>query len=151
MPKKSVSKKPASRSTKSKLDPGLLEAHYAYEAAINSNNTDLVMAMYDKDAEILQPDGPIVSGHKNIRKWVADYFKAYKTRWKKVPLKNFVFGEYGFDEGIDTAVDIPRDGGKPIHWDCKGILVYKRQADGEWRIFRDIWNNNKPQPPSTGK
>jgi ketosteroid isomerase-like protein len=62
-----------------------------------------------------------------------------------------VFGEYGFDEGIDTAVDIPRDGGKPIHWDCKGILVYKRQANGEWRIFRDIWNNNKPQPPSTGK
>jgi ketosteroid isomerase-like protein len=141
---KSKSKKPATSKSKSKLDPGLLRAHKAYEAAINSNDTDTVMAMYDKDAEILQPDGPIVSGRRNIRKWVSDYFKQYKTRWKKVPLKNFVFGDLGFDEGIDTAVDTPRDGGKPIRWDCKGILVYKRQKNGEWLIFRDIWNNTTP-------
>lgn len=139
MPTKSTDRK-----KKPKLDPGLLRAHKAYEAAINSNQTDRVMAMYDKDAEILQPDGPLVSGHKNIRKWVSDYFKQYKTKWKKVPLKNFVMGEYGFDEGIDTAVDTPRDGGKPIHWNCKGILVYKKQKNGEWLIFRDIWNNNTP-------
>ena len=135
--------KPAT-STKPKLDPGLLRAHIAYEDAINSNDTDRVMAMYDKDAEILQPGGPIVSGRRNIRKWVADYFKACHTHWKKVPLRNYVCGEYGFDEGIDTAVDTPRDGGKPIRRDCKGILIYKRQKNGEWLIFRDIWNNNKP-------
>ena len=142
----SKTKKPATGKSKSKpkLDPGLLRAHKAYEKAINSNDTDTVMAMYDKDAKILQPDGPIVSGRRNIRKWVSDYFKQYKTRWKKVPLKNFVFGDLGFDEGIDTAVDTPRDGGKPIRWDCKGILVYKRQKNGEWLIFRDIWNNTTP-------
>ena len=137
MPSKKTANKP-------KLNPALLLAHKAYEAAINSNNTDLVMAMYDKDAEILQPDGPTVSGHRNIRKWVNDYFTQYQTHWKKVPLKNFVMGEYGFDEGIDTAVDVPRRGGDTIHWNCKGILVYKKQKNGEWLIFRDIWNNNKP-------
>jgi ketosteroid isomerase-like protein len=136
--------KPAARVSKAKLNPELLKAHKAYEDAINSNETDRVMALYDKDAAIFQPDGPIVSGTRNIRKWVADYFKAYHTHWKKTPLKNFVFGDYGFDEGIDTAVDTPRDGGKPIHWNCKGILVYKRQQNGEWLIFRDIWNNNQP-------
>ena len=138
-----MSKKSATPRSKAKLDPGLLRAHKAYEAAINSNDTDRVMAMYDKDAEILQPDGPLVTGRRNIRKWVADYFKQFQTHWKKVPLKNFVCGEYGFDEGIDTAVDTPRDGGKPIRSNCKGILIYKRQANGEWLIFRDIWNNNK--------
>jgi ketosteroid isomerase-like protein len=149
MKKTSAPKKPASRPKKAKLDPGLLKAHYAYEAAINSNDTDTVMAMYDKGAEVLQPDGPTVSGHKNIRKWVSDYFKAFKTTWKKVPLKNFVCGEYGFDEGIDTAVDTPRDGGAPTSYDCKGILIYKRQKNGDWLIFRDIWNNNTA--PRTGK
>ncbi|HEY3915030.1 MAG TPA: nuclear transport factor 2 family protein [Verrucomicrobiae bacterium] len=129
---------------KKKLDPGLLRAHKAYEAAINSNDTDRVMAMYDKDAEILQPGARLISGRSKIRKWVADYFKAYHTHWKKVPLRNFVCGDYGFDEGIDTAVDTPRDGGKPIKSDCKGILIYKRQKNGEWLIFRDIWNDNNP-------
>jgi ketosteroid isomerase-like protein len=74
---------------------------------------------------------------------VNDYFTDYKTHWKKVPLKNFVMGEYGFDEGIDTAVDISKKDGTVTRWDCKGILVYKRQKNGDWLIFRDIWNSNK--------
>jgi len=139
-----ATKKASPSKSKPKLDPGLLRAHKAYEAAINSNITDRVMAMYDKDAEILQPDGPLVSGRRNIRKWVNDYFTACKTHWKKVPLKNFVLGDYGFDEGIDTAVDTSRKDGSITRWDCKGILVYKRQKNGEWLIFRDIWNNNTP-------
>ncbi|HET9101533.1 MAG TPA: hypothetical protein VFN62_14150 [Acidobacteriaceae bacterium] len=136
-------KKASPNKSKPKLDAGLLRAHKSYEAAINSNETDRVMAMYDKDAEIFQPGIGIVSGRRNIRKWVNDYFKAYKTHWKKVPIMNFVMGEYGFDEGIDTAVDLPREGGKPIDSNCKGILIYKKQKNGEWLIFRDIWNDNK--------
>jgi ketosteroid isomerase-like protein len=126
------------------LDPELLRAHRAYEAAINSNDTEQVMALYDKDAMILQPDDEIVSGLDNIRNWVDSYFTAYKTTWTKVVTMNFVCGDLGFDQGHDTAVDIPRDGGDAIHWDCKGMLVFKRQADGRWLVFRDIWNNNKP-------
>lgn len=139
-----MSKVSAAKKPKAKLNPELLRAHKAYEAAINSNSTDKVMAMYDKGAKILQPDGPIVSGRANIRKWVAGYFGTYKTHWKKVPIANFILGEYGFDEGIDTAVDKKLDGTETIYWTCKGILVYKRQKNGEWLIFRDIWNNTKP-------
>jgi ketosteroid isomerase-like protein len=137
-----MSEKLTPRSAKPKLDPGLLRAHMAYEAAINSNSTDRVMAMYDKGAVILQPDGKMVSGRSNIRKWVDDYFKTYETHWTKVVQMNWVGGDYGFDQGHDTAVDVPRAGGKPVHSDCKGILIYKRQKNGEWLVFRDIWNSN---------
>jgi ketosteroid isomerase-like protein len=126
------------------LDPDLLRAHQAYEAAINSNNTDRVMAMYDQDAMILQPDDKLVAGHDNIRKWVDGYFTTFKTQWTKVVTMNWVSGDFGFDQGHDTAVDIPRAGGDPIRSDCKGILIYKRQTNGEWLVFRDIWNSNKP-------
>jgi ketosteroid isomerase-like protein len=40
-------------------------------------------------------------------------------------------------------VDTPRDGGKPTYSNCKGILIYKKQKNGDWLIFRDIWNDNK--------
>ncbi len=147
-----MKKKSATRKSKPKLDPGLLRAHYNYEAAINSNDTNKVMAMYDKDAEVLPPDGALVTGRANIRKWVAGYFKEYHTHWKKVPKKNFVFGDLGFDEGVDTAVDTPYDKTKPtIRYDCKGILVYKRQKNGEWLIFRDIWNNTTAPKESKTK
>jgi len=143
-----MTKKPAARKTQPQLDPGLLRAHKAYEAAINSNNTDRVMAMYDQDAMILQPDDKMISGRSKVRKWVDDYFKAYQTHWTKVVKMNWVCGDYGFDQGHDTAVDVPRAGGKPVHSDCKGILIYKRQKNGEWLIFRDIWNSNVPPTAS---
>ena len=129
---------------KPKLDPGLLAAHKAYEAAINTNQTDLVMAMYDEGAAQMPPGAPQTVGWKQLREAVDSYFKQYKTHWNKVVQMNWVDGEWGYDQGHDTAVDIPRDGGPAIHYDCKGLLIYKRQKNGEWKVFRDIWNDNKP-------
>ncbi|MCG3134133.1 MAG: hypothetical protein HMLKMBBP_01420 [Planctomycetes bacterium] len=127
------------------LDPGLEAAHKAYEAAINSNDTDLVMAMYDPEAAQMPPDAPQTVGWKQLRAAVAGYFAEYKTHWTKIIKANHVCGEWGFDEGHDIATDIPRSGkGKTIHWNCKGILVYRRQPTGEWKVYRDIWNNITP-------
>jgi ketosteroid isomerase-like protein len=144
-------KKPAPRRSKPKWDPALVRGHKNYVNAINSNNVDRVLAMYDKDAVVMQPDGPLVQGRRQLRKWVFDYFYGFKTHWVKKSQVMWVAGEYGFDQGHDTAVDKPilRDKkkkpvgyGKPIKQDVKGILMYKRQKNGEFLVYRDIWNNN---------
>jgi len=127
-----------------KFDPDVVKAHKAYVDAINSNDTARVMACYDKDAQIMQPDGPLVTGHKDIRKWVADYFKEFDTHWDKKSVLIWVAGDYGFDQGIDTATDKPRNGGPVQHYTVKGLLIYKRQRSGEFKVYRDIWNFNSP-------
>ena len=148
-----MKKKPASRTSKPKWDPKLVKAHQGYVDAINSNDTKRVMAMYDKGAQIMQPDAPLVKGRANIEQWVADYFYGFKTHWVKVSKLMWVAGDYGFDQGHDTAVDKPiiRDAkgkflkyGKPVKQDVKGILIYKRQKNGEFLVYRDIWNANSP-------
>jgi ketosteroid isomerase-like protein len=120
----------------------IVKAHKNYVNAINSNNTSRVMACYDKDAVVMQPNGPEVSGHGPIRKWVDDYFTAFKTHWIKKSKVMWVAGDYGFDQGVDTAADKPRDGGPIQRYTVKGILIYKRQRNGEFKVYRDIWNNN---------
>ena len=130
------------RSSRPRFNPAIVKAHKMYVDAINSNQTDRVMACYDKDAEIMQPDGPLVKGHAAIRKWVADYFKAVETRWNKKSVLIWMAGDYGFDQGIDKAVDKPRDGGPVQRYTVKGILVYKKQPTGEFKVYRDIWNFN---------
>ena len=146
-----ASKKRSSRRSTPKWDPALVRAHKNYVNAINSNNTDRVMANYDKGAVVMQPDGPLVTGNGPIRKWVADYFRDFKTHWVKVSKVMWVAGDYGFDQGHDTAVDKPikrnKAGtitgyGTPIRQNVKGILIYKRQDDGEFKVYRDIWNSN---------
>jgi len=136
---------------KPKWDPALVRAHKNYVHDINSNDTSRVMKMYDKDAVVMQPDGPLVQGRAALRKWVRDYFYAFKTHWVKKSQVMWVAGDYGFDQGHDTAVDLPilRDKrgkitghGKPVKQNVKGILLYKRQKNGEFLVYRDIWNNN---------
>lgn len=144
MSKKTQRAKPVSRSSRPKWDPGLVKAHKGYVDAINSNDTDRVMAMYDKGVAIMQPDGPLVTGHRQVRKWVADYFKTTRTHWVKRSQMMWVAGDYGFDQGVDTAADKPRDGGPIQRYTVKGILIYKRQTSGKWLVYRDIWNYNSP-------
>jgi ketosteroid isomerase-like protein len=126
----------------------VVKAHAAYVKAINSNDTDRVMACYDKDAVVMQPDGPLVKGHAKIRKWVAHYFTEYETHWIKKSVLIWVAGEYGFDQGEDTGRDTPRNGGPVQNFKVKGILLYKRQKTGEFKVYRDIWNANTPPKPA---
>ncbi len=145
-----MSKDSSSKHSKRGFDPRIVRAHNGYVAAINSNNTARVMAMYDAEAVIMQPDGPLITHSSkpvNIRQWVEGYFKAYKTHWVKKSQLIWVAGDYGFDQGHDTAVDTPRAGGpisgaSVVKWDVKGILIYKKQKNGEFLVYRDIWNSN---------
>jgi len=144
MPRKTPSRTKTSRRSKPRWDPDLVRAHKRYVDAINSNRTDRVMKCYDKGAMVMQPDGPLVSGHREIRKWVADYFRTTRTHWVKKSKLMWVAGDYGFDQGVDSAVDKPRDGGPIQRYTVKGILIYKRQKNGEFLVYRDIWNYNSP-------
>ncbi|HEY4187649.1 MAG TPA: hypothetical protein VGP07_21405 [Polyangia bacterium] len=142
-----------SATAKPKWDPALVRGHKNYVNAINSNDTRQVMRMYDAEAVVMQPDGPLVQGARDLEAWVAGYFYAFKTHWVKKSQIMWVAGDFGFDQGVDTAVDHPieRDKqgkpvklGKPIKQVVKGILIYKRQKNGEFLIYRDIWNFNTP-------
>jgi ketosteroid isomerase-like protein len=124
----------------------VVKAHQAYVDAINSNETERVMACYDEDAAVMPPDAPLVQGREALRIWVAKYFAEYQTRWEKVSQVVWTEGDYGFDQGVDHGVDTPRKGGAPASFTVKGILIYKRQKSGELKVFRDIWNyNSRPR------
>ena len=51
-------------------------AHGAYVAAINSNDTDTLMADMTEDIVYQAPDEPEIAGKDAVRKWVAAYFDA---------------------------------------------------------------------------
>jgi ketosteroid isomerase-like protein len=125
------------------VEPSLLRAHEAYLAAINANDLEAVLAMLTDDAIYLPPHEPAVEGKAAIRPWIEGYFGAYRTHWDKETLELVAAGDWAMERAAERVKDTPRDGGAAVEDVCKGIIIYCRQADGTWKVARDMWNSDR--------
>ncbi len=121
-------------------------AHEQYLAAINANDLDGVLKMLTDDAIYLPPHEPAVSGKEAIRPWLAGYFSAFRTHWEKETLELVSAGDWAIEFAAERVTDTPIGGGEAIEDVCKGIIVYRHQADGSWMVARDMWNSDLPAP-----
>ena len=61
-----------------------------------------------------------------------------------------VAGDWAFDRGAYTMKLTPKGDGEPMEDNGKYIVILEKQADGSWRIAREVWNSNNPLPGSPG-
>ena len=95
-----------------------------------------------EDMVIMPPDEPPVTGHDAIRAWLEGFFAAYKTDLEYTDSDVSVAGDVAFEAYAFRWTLTPVDGTEPIKQTGKGVYVLRRQADGSWRVARDIWNYN---------
>jgi ketosteroid isomerase-like protein len=55
-----------------------------------------------------------------------------------------ITGSWAFSRGMFVSTLTPKGEGQAVLIDGKFMTVLKRQADGSWKIYRDIWNSNLP-------
>ena len=58
-----------------------------------------------------------------------------------------VSGDYAFETGTYDMTMKPKTG-KSMHDVGKYLVVWKKQADGSWKIYRDAWNADAPAAPA---
>lgn len=127
-------------------DPAAHAAFGAYVAAINSNNLDSLMAVLTDDVVYLAPGSPIVSGRAAVRAWAEPYLAAYTIHWDKTSMEFVVNGEWAYEVYSYVENDLPKGGGPALQDTGKGLVIYRRGADGVWRVARDAWNSDLPAP-----
>jgi uncharacterized protein (TIGR02246 family) len=127
-------------------DPALARAHEDYLAAINANDAEAVLALLTDDAVYLPPHEPAVAGKAAIRPWLEGYFKAYRTHWEKEARELVAAGDWAVEYAAERVTDVPVGGGEALEDVCKGLIVYRRQGDGTWKVARDMWNSDRPAP-----
>lgn len=120
------------------------EAHQAYVDAINSNDVERMLAMLTDDVVFLPPNSPVMIGKETLRPWLEGYVAAFRTHWDK-PVHEFVVnGCWAFERYSYTSTDTPRDGGDAIVDTGWGLIIYRHDADGVWRVARDAWGMDHP-------
>ncbi len=100
-------------------------------------------ALYTEDAQLLPPDAEIVSGRAAIQEFFARENPPGSAGIEIATIETRVFGDYAYRQG---TVRFQGPDGEAVSAG-KFIGLWKK-ADGEWRIYRDIWNTNAPSPPA---
>lgn len=120
-------------------DSAAHQAHTNYVNAINSNKIDTFAAMVTDDVVFLAAGEKPLVGKAAVRTWVDGYYKAFRTSWDKPVEELIVTGDYAYERYRWTSTDTPIAGGAPIVDTGWGLLVYRREADGVWRVARDAF------------
>jgi ketosteroid isomerase-like protein len=118
-------------------------AHGDYVAAINSNDVDTLMSDLTDDIVYQAPGAPEVIGKTAVKAWVAGYFGAYRTQWQKTSIGFTVSGDWAFERYTYRSTDTDKTTGAVATDVGKGINVFRRGADGKWRVAIDGWSSDK--------
>ena len=103
-----------------------------------------VLAMWAEDGVDLMPGEAPLLGKKAIVAWVEDIvakMPGYKVTKEEVEFHDIqVSGDWASEWATEHQVVQPPDGKPPIEGFGKMLLVLHREAGGEWKIKREMWN-----------
>ena len=121
----------------------VLQTWEKYSEYMNEGNVDDWLKMWDVDGVQLAPGAPASEGIAAITKSItAQHAASDFERFKIINKEIEVSGNLGFARGNYTFTAIPKDGGDKAEFEGKYLTIFKRQADGSWRIYRDCFNPN---------
>lgn len=115
-------------------------ASAAWDAAFNAGDAAALAARYDEDATSMPPNLPTLSGRANIEADVAAFFAAHVAEHHTRDADRRVSGDIAIERARYDLTITPRAGTAATRESGKHIVVYRRQGDGAWKVFWEIWN-----------
>ncbi len=67
----------------------------------------------------------------------------FEEHW--YPLETVVGGDWAYERGTFTVDATPKAGGETRKMRGNYLRIYRRQADGHWKMIRDMFNSDQPQ------
>jgi uncharacterized protein (TIGR02246 family) len=113
--------------------------------AAQAKDADRVVATYASDATLLPPNEPMVTGKDGIRAgWArAMAIPGFDINWQILKFDISRSGDLAYTTA--TYVSAMQDAtGKAVSDNGKDIEVWKKQADGSWKVEADSFNSDLP-------
>ncbi len=123
------------------------QADLAWSAAQAADGLDGTMSFYLDDAIMLPPNRPMAIGKEAIREASASVASpGFSVSWKPMKIEVARSGDIGYAIGNfeGTRVD---SAGKPVPVKGKYVEIWKKQADGSWKVAADMFSPDSPPAP----
>ena len=118
-------------------------------AGLKAGDVPRLVAHYDADATVLPNGMPAAHGPAEIQKALGDFLGAVTiSDFQLTTTDVTVQGDMAIETGTTRMTMQPKQGGgKPTTDVGKYVVVWKKQADGSWKLWRDIFNSDAPPAP----
>jgi ketosteroid isomerase-like protein len=106
-----------------------------------------VESAYDEDAIVMPPNGPAVRGRAAMLAFL-EAFPPFSNH-QQTTLEMDGAGDFAYLRDVVSVTVLP-PGATPLQEMLKVITIWRKQADGSWKIYREIWNSDLPAaaPPA---
>ncbi len=121
----------------------LMQADVTWASAATNKEMDQFYASILEDAVLLAPNAPIAKGPDSFGMLFA--LPAVALNWHPVSANVAGSGDLGYTYGTyELSFDGP--GGERIVDNGKYMTVWKKAADGSWKVVADMFNTSLPLP-----
>ena len=124
------------------------KADTAFSGAAATKNVDAIVSYYTDDAIILPPNAAMGTGRDAIRKEFESMMAlpGFGIAWQPTKVEVARSGDVGYSIG---TYDMTMSGvdGRPMKDRGKYVTIWKKQADGSWKVALDMFNSDTPLPP----
>lgn len=118
-------------------------AQAAWERAFNAGDgAAAAEAMFTEDARLLPSDSPVIEGRKAIGEFWQGLMDAGVTGLDLGLIAVEMHGDTMIETGTWTVkAPVEGDGEKVARG--KALVIWKKGADGAWRMSQDMWNDGQ--------
>ncbi len=127
----------------------LSEAADRYHEVGHSLDVETLASFYASDALVLPPNSAAIEGPAGVREFLTAFTSTpgFQVRFETPTVVVSNGGDLGYTlADIEFTVDGPD--GQPVTSRERDFHVWKKQADGSWKVIIDIWNSPDPLPTS---
>ena len=134
-----------SESPKGSADDELFQADVAFSKTAGVENKDAFFGTLLSDADLLAPHQPIAEGGEAAGAVFQGMFglPGFGLTWQPTKAEVASSGDMGYTIG---TYELKFDGpdGTPVVDNGKYMTVWKKQADGSWKVAVDMFNTSLP-------
>jgi ketosteroid isomerase-like protein len=116
------------------------------DLATAGKDIDKIVSYWSDDAVVIEPGQPVYTGKAAIRAYVTASLNTpgFKIHWVSEKPVFSPDGKMAYMPGADEMT-VPGADGAPMSVHMRGVSIWRRDPDGEWRCVVDIAN----EPPPT--
>lgn len=125
----------------------LRQADADYSEAAAAKDIERWASWYVADATMYPPNGSAVTGIDAIQEFGVEFsgMPDFAASFDPVKVEVSVDGDMGYTLN-DYVITITGPDGNPVTEQGPDFHVWRKQADGSWKIVIDIWNSENPMP-----